>query len=175
MHKLCNFHYIILYLLCYRRIGKVLIAKSDIEKIGKPEHDPDYLRAKMEYNLMALQPGYSQEDSLTIIENDLPRTYPNLKYFRDDNDEGKENQKVLRKILRAFVMVRPDIGYVQGMSYIAGFIYMESERYRRKSDPMSDTKFQFEREFTTFLMFQNLITSSQILLFYRFNSDEIIQ
>ena len=100
------------------KLGKILMTKSDIEKIGKPEHDPDYLRSKMEYNLMALSPGESHEDSIVIIENDLPRTFPTINYFKSDNDKGKENVKTLRKLLRAFTWIRPDVGYVQGMSYI---------------------------------------------------------
>ena len=31
------------------------------------------------------------------------------------------------KVLQAFAMFRPDIGYVQGMSYLAGVILMYSE------------------------------------------------
>ena len=84
------------------KLGRVLLKKADIEKIGKPEHDPNYLRAKMEYNLMALNPGQSHEESIIIIENDLPRTFPTIEYYRSNTEQGKKNQNTLRNILRAF-------------------------------------------------------------------------
>jgi len=41
------------------RLGKVVERRTEIERKGKPEHDSDYLRVKMEYNLMAMDPGVS--------------------------------------------------------------------------------------------------------------------
>ena len=51
---------------------------------------------------------------------------------------------------------------------------MESELDKR--DPnISDSDFKFEREYNTFIIFHNIVTKSQMLPFFRFNSDEIIQ
>ena len=38
--------------------------------------------------------------------------------------EGQKYHDNILKILRAFAMYRPDIGYVQGMSYIAGLVLL---------------------------------------------------
>jgi hypothetical protein len=42
----------------------------------------------MEYNLMAMDPGTSHEDSLLIVENDLPRTFAKVPYFCPDTEKG---------------------------------------------------------------------------------------
>lgn len=52
--------------------------------------------------------------------------------------------------------MRPDIGYVQGMSYLAAFILTECPEY------------------ISFVLFYNLITKGQILSFYTFKSDVIM-
>lgn len=45
-----------------------------------------------------------------------------------------------------------------------------------KPEPkISAAKFQQEREYHTFVVFHNLVTKSQMMPFYRFNSGEIIQ
>lgn len=131
--------------------------KVEIERSGQPEHDSDYLRTKIEYNLMAMKPGISHEDSVSIIENDLPRTFPTLDFYNQDTEAGANHYNQLRRVLRAFAVMRPDIGYVQGMSYLAGFLLLENN------------------EFQTFVLFHNLIIKSQILTFYKFEANEIIQ
>jgi hypothetical protein len=57
----------------------------------------------------------------------------------------------LKKLLIAFTCMRPDIGYVQGMSYIAGLMLMYFE------------------EFETFVHFSALMTSSSLLPLYTLN------
>ena len=140
-----------------KRIGDVIMKKAAIEKSGQPEHDSEYLRTKIEYNMMAMKPGVSHEESIVIVENDLPRTFTTLRQFNQDTQEGKDTIEKLRRILRAFTVMRPDVGYVQGMSYLAGFILLETSEY------------------DTFVLFHNLIIKSQILSFYKFKADNIIQ
>lgn len=146
-------------LLVYKgeRIGEVIMKKAAIEKSGQPEHDSEYLRTKMDYNMMAMKPGDSHEESIVIIENDLPRTFTTLKSFDQSTKLGLDNINKLRRILRAFTVMRPDVGYVQGMSYLGGFLLLENN------------------EFQTFVLFHNLLIKSQILSFYKFRADEIIQ
>ena len=139
------------------RIGDVIMKKAAIEKTGQPEHDSEYLRSKIEYNLMVMKPGVSQEESMVIIENDLPRTFTTLEFYNQNTEDGINHISQLRRILRAFTVMRPDIGYVQGMSYIAGFLLMENNEYQ------------------SFVLFHNLVIKSQILTFYKFKADEIIQ
>lgn len=106
---------------------------------------------------MAMKPGVSHEDSIVIIENDLPRTFTTLEFFNQNTEAGQNHIGQLRRILRAFTVMRPDVGYVQGMSYLAGFLLLENNEYQ------------------TFVLFHNLLIKSQILSFYKFKADDIIQ
>ena len=51
---------------------------------------------------------------------DLPRTFPALKVFCSD---GPMNAEMLQ-LLQAFARYKPDLGYVQGMSYVAGMLLL---------------------------------------------------
>ena len=140
-----------------KRIGYVIMKKAGIEKSGQPEYDSEYLRTKIEYNMMAMNPGVSHEESIVIIENDLPRTFTSMETYNQKTEEGQKNIEKLRRILRAFTVLRPDVGYVQGMSYLAGFLLLDNDEY------------------DTFVLFHNLVIKSQILSFYKFKADDIIQ
>lgn len=59
------------------------------------------------------------------IEVDLERTFPSLAFF---NEEGPMNDQ-LRTLLETYCFFRPDIGYVQGMSYIAGHLLLYMDPY----------------------------------------------
>jgi hypothetical protein len=61
--------------------------------------------------------------SLHLIECDLPRTYPSLAFFREDQPIGRD----LRKLLETYAFYRPDVGYIQGMSYIAGVLLLNCD------------------------------------------------
>jgi len=58
--------------------------------------------------------------TLSEITVDLKRTFPMLSFF----NEGGPQHEVLRTILEAYALYRPDIGYVQGMSYIAAVLLL---------------------------------------------------
>jgi len=93
----------------------------------------------------------SREKSISIIETDIPRTFPMLGLFK----VGGAYNEPLQRILEAFTMLRPDIGYVQGMSYIAAtlLLYMD--------------------ELSAFITFSNMITRYPIMPFYNFNNSQI--
>eukprot|EP00197_Chlamydomonas_leiostraca_P012793 CAMPEP_0202859570 /NCGR_PEP_ID=MMETSP1391-20130828/1623_1 /ASSEMBLY_ACC=CAM_ASM_000867 /TAXON_ID=1034604 /ORGANISM="Chlamydomonas leiostraca, Strain SAG 11-49" /LENGTH=484 /DNA_ID=CAMNT_0049538615 /DNA_START=127 /DNA_END=1577 /DNA_ORIENTATION=+ len=55
------------------------------------------------------------------IEKDTPRTYPSYRQF--STDEGKAS---LRNILRAYAAYDPEVGYTQGMNFLAGILLMFS-------------------------------------------------
>jgi len=57
----------------------------------------------------------NREHTLAVIDVDIPRTFPHLKIFH----EGGPLHSQLLDLLRSYVVYRPDVGYVQGMSYIA--------------------------------------------------------
>jgi hypothetical protein len=59
---------------------------------------------------------FSYEQSIHQIELDLNRTYPDQTYFSDSGS----GQGALRRILSAFSKNDTQLGYVQGMNYIAG-------------------------------------------------------
>ena len=56
---------------------------------------------------------HGRERSVSYIEVDLPRTFPQLAFF----SQGGALHEQLRDVLEAYCFFRPDCGYVQGMSY----------------------------------------------------------
>eukprot|EP00474_Spongospora_subterranea_P005944 CRZ06402.1 hypothetical protein [Spongospora subterranea] len=62
----------------------------------------------------------SREDSMNLIEIDVPRTFPDLQFF---HGEGPLKTPLIN-ILRTYVSFRPDVGYTQGMSYIAAMLLL---------------------------------------------------
>ena len=66
-----------------------------------------------------------EERCIKQITKDLPRTFPKNKYF----SENSEGFLKLKKILVSFSKYEPNIGYVQGMNFIAGSLLYHSEEY----------------------------------------------
>ena len=61
---------------------------------------------------------------MSLIQLDLGRTFPALALFQPD---GPLHQS-LSEVLEAYVCYRPDIGYVQGMSYLAAMLLINLVR-----------------------------------------------
>ncbi|XP_061664562.1 TBC1 domain family member 14 isoform X2 [Syngnathoides biaculeatus] len=61
-----------------------------------------------------------RESSLELIKLDISRTFPQLCIFQ----EGGPYHDVLHSILGAYTCYRPDVGYVQGMSFIAAVLIL---------------------------------------------------
>jgi len=87
-----------------------------------------------------------------VIEEDLHRTYTDLGYFR----HGKKLYQPLKNILAAFSVFRPDMGYVQGMSYIAGSLLMHTGD-----------------EFAGFQCFANMMNLHLMHSFYSFDMNKV--
>jgi len=68
----------------------------------------------------------NKERSIYGIQYDLPRTFPELGFFK----QGGGFYEDLEQVLEAFVVCRPDIGYVQGMSYIAGMLLLVMDKFK---------------------------------------------
>ena len=66
--------------------------KRKIEKKGATMDDPQYLKIQTDLQMMMAQPGASHEESLTIIENDIPRTFPTLEFFNGETKDGQAHQ-----------------------------------------------------------------------------------
>eukprot|EP00727_Mastigamoeba_balamuthi_P008251 m51a1_g4048 hypothetical protein (348) ;mRNA; f:692592-694094 len=61
--------------------------------------------------------------SVKLIPVDLNRTFAPLRFFQ----EGGPYQGTLRDVLEAYVFFRPDLGYVQGMSYLTAMLLLNME------------------------------------------------
>ena len=86
-----------------------------------------------------------KEKSIYIIDLDIERTFHYLGLFNKDSPLAEN----LREILRIFVVTRPDIGYVQGLSYIAGILLTQMDKFQ------------------AFTCFCNIILSPNIFTFYK--------
>ena len=94
-----------------------------------------------------------KEKSINIIELDIERTFPYLGLFRGDSPMAQD----LREILRVFVISRPDIGYIQGLSFIAGILLLNMDKFK------------------AFISLMNLILNPIILPFYKMDNESIQQ
>jgi len=66
-----------------------------------------------------------REGSVQLIQLDLSRTFPMLSIFQKS---GPYHQS-LANVLEAYTCYRPDVGYVQGMSYIAAMLLLNLNEY----------------------------------------------
>lgn len=60
------------------------------------------------------------------ISLDLPRTFPELSFF---HAEGSHYEHALRDILEAFLYLKPEVGYSQGMSFVAAVLLLYMDPY----------------------------------------------
>lgn len=95
----------------------------------------------------------AREKSIQIIDTDIPRTFPRLAGLFQ---QGGPHHYKLHRILEAFTMYRPDIGYVQGMSYVAATLLLF-----------------MDNEYQSFVTFCNLMTKYPIMPFYSFNDVQV--
>ena len=89
--------------------------------------------------------------SIYLIDLDIERTFPYMGIFKKDSQYGED----LREILRIFVVERPDIGYVQGLSYIAATLLLQMEKFQ------------------AFICLTNIVLSPNILPFYMLDEEKI--
>ena len=92
------------------------------------------------------------EGSLRLIGQDLPRTFPELAFFHGDGPLAQS----LQDVLEAYVCYRPDVGYVQGMSYLAAILLLYMD------------------DFTAFQCFANLLSGHFYFDFYRLHRDKMM-
>jgi alpha-tubulin suppressor-like RCC1 family protein len=87
----------------------------------------------------------AENSSLGLIDTDLARTFPGLDLFGG----GGPWSTPLRECLEAFALHRPDLGYVQGMSYMAAMLLLN----------ISD-------QYLTFQCLVNLMVKEHLFVFY---------
>jgi len=83
-------------------------------------------------------PKLPERNTRELIRRDLPRTFPDLKLFK--NPESEPYNQIL-KVLETAAYFQPEIGYVQGMSYVAATLLL------------------FMNHYDTFLCFTNLLNT----------------
>lgn len=88
-------------------------------KSHSTESGPKKCCSKSNPNLL----DYSDECSMELIQLDIARTFPHLCIFQP----GGPYFDVLHELLAAYVCYRPDIGYIQGMSFIAAVLILNME------------------------------------------------
>lgn len=90
--------------------------------------------------------------NITVVEVDIKRTFTDLNHFKN----GQILHQPLKNILAAFSMFRTDLGYVQGMSYVAATLLLH----------IGD-------EYTAFKAFTNLIHKYLLFTFYGFDMPKV--
>ncbi|CAD8139353.1 unnamed protein product [Paramecium pentaurelia] len=91
--------------------------------------------------------NYGRLNSIKLIEKDLGRTF-DVPSLRNIFSSGGPLSGSLQSILETFCLYRPDIGYIQGMTYIASILLTYLDDYQ------------------TFIIFSSLITHPQLLPIY---------
>eukprot|EP01133_Synstelium_polycarpum_P008173 gene8173-9607_t len=92
-----------------------------LELKGSAEYAEDFERSRAGVDT----PATRMASTMRMIAVDLPRTFPTLFLF---HRRGALHRS-LQNILLAWSMYRPDIGYVQGMSYLAGLLCLYLDEY----------------------------------------------
>jgi hypothetical protein len=68
--------------------------------------------------------GVEEDPHVTVILQDLHRTYPRHALFVDPQGAGRAT---LFNVLVSYSRLNPTVGYCQGMSYIAAILLMHSQ------------------------------------------------
>ncbi|XP_051968594.1 TBC1 domain family member 12-like [Xyrauchen texanus] len=94
-----------------------------------------------------------RESSLELIKLDISRTFPSLFIFQ----KGGPYHDLLHSVLGAYTCYRPDVGYVQGMSFIAAVLILNLE------------------EADAFIAFANLLNKPCQLAFFRVDHELMLK
>ncbi|XP_062863839.1 uncharacterized protein tbc1d12a [Trichomycterus rosablanca] len=97
--------------------------------------------------------GADKESSLDLIKLDIFRTFPSLYIFQ----KGGPYHDLLHSVLGAYTCYRPDVGYVQGMSFIAAVLILNLE------------------EADAFIAFANLLNKPCQMAFFRVDHDVMLK
>jgi hypothetical protein len=76
-------------------------------------------------NVGTALPGEFIEDVSAVIARDISRTFPNVAFFQTAEGRAK-----LQRVLHAYAIHDPAVGYCQGMAFVAGslLLYLEEPR-----------------------------------------------
>lgn len=105
-----------------------------------------------------------REHSISLIKMDLDRTFPQLRFFQ----KGGPYHDNFKTILECFTKYRPDIGYVQGQSFLLAMLMLNMDSYESFvcfTSLLSSTRFHFNDFFRMDVNIVNIYTETlQILL-----------
>jgi hypothetical protein len=74
---------------------------------------------------LPLEPGYEAMSEVDRrIETDVYRTFPELPAFEKDTPEGEATVGALRRVLRCYAAFDAELGYCQGLNFLAGSLLM---------------------------------------------------
>jgi len=88
--------------------------------VHSPEGDPFALHENFVEALVHSK--RCNASNLEQIMRDIPRTFPDEDYFKDT-----DVQDTMRRVLMAVCVEYPDIGYVQSMNFLAGFLFLHTK------------------------------------------------
>eukprot|EP00158_Paraphelidium_tribonemae_P007592 Partr_v1_DN28293_c0_g1_i4_m75172 putative TBC1 domain family member len=100
---------------------------------------------------------FGQESSMSLISLDIPRT------SALNGAPARQTDKILEQVLEAYVCYRPDVGYVQGMSYVASILH---HAFCQSSDT-----FAKQDGFGLFVCLCNILHQPMLRTFYSMNVD----
>ena len=109
---------------CDTGLNKQETCKKAFLWLFKRYQKKDLVYLKNTYENLQKKP-LVEESVRNQISRDILRTYPNCVFFI----EKHEGCQTLERVLITFASFDPQIGYVQGMNYIAAFFLYHSEEY----------------------------------------------
>ena len=76
--------------------------------------------------IMKLEDKEARYPDLEVIERDLNRTFPDNIHFQKDASGSEEKTLVpsLRRVLFAYSLYNPQVGYCQSMNFLAGLLLL---------------------------------------------------
>lgn len=108
-----------------RAIGNVLRITPELfdiysKQAADARRQDEAVAADVLVTLAEPRRSHGREQSTKCIPFDLPRTFPTLAFF----SVGGPLHQDCARILEAYTFFRPDIGYVQGMSFLAAMLLL---------------------------------------------------
>jgi hypothetical protein len=103
------------------------------------------------------------QSAARLIEVDLPRTWSGLEFFKNTGPFYSQVQSVLE----AYAVFRSDIGYVQGMSYLAGMLSL----YMGTTTLCCSNSLE---PFDTFVCLANLLNTHFFVSLFKMNVKQLL-
>lgn len=113
--------------------------------VGERLESSDWLRQERGWPGLYQELLAKENQWSSLIEIDISRTFPEVPLF------DKEQQQSLLRVLQAYANFNPEVGYCQGMNFVAGLLLLVSQKGDFRETP------RLETEEETFWMFASLM------------------